>query len=144
MDPALLAGSDSDGLSVLDEADGVGLSIFESDESDLEVYPGLIGQLFVFGDDIGQEAVIYLAVVVSLLEGDAEYVLVLLLGAEVVRIDLYDIVPAVLFLTQYLKSFVSVSGSDYAIGYFIFDIGRGSRITGVAERRPVAIGAETV
>ena len=51
-----------------------------------------LGQVLVFGDQVGQQGLVDLEVVSPLLEGDAEHVLVLLHGGDVIGVDLDDVI----------------------------------------------------
>ena len=97
VDAALLACAHADGLSVLDVADGVGLGVFERDEGKEHIALRTLGQAFIFGDDVLEQALIDFAVVVPLLKGDAENILLLQRRGNIGGVDLHDIVPAALF-----------------------------------------------
>ena len=97
VDAALLARAHADGLSVLHIADGVGLGVFERDEGKEHIALCTLGQVFIFGDDVREQAFIDFAVVVPLLEGDAENILLLQRRGNIGGVDLHDIVPAALF-----------------------------------------------
>ncbi|CAN4039645.1 acetyl-CoA carboxylase, carboxyltransferase subunit beta, partial [Dysosmobacter welbionis] len=144
VDAALLACSHADGLSVLHVADGVGLGVFQGDEGHDHVPLGRFRQVLVLRDKVGEERLIDLKVVPPLLEGDAERVLVLLGGGDVVRVDLHDVVIALLLGFQYLQGFVGVAGGDDAVGHLIFHIPGGGGVAHVGEGRPVPVGAQPV
>ena len=78
MDAALLSGTDTDSLSVLDVADGVRLGVLQRDEGDNQVALGLSGEgLVLCGDVLKQGRVVQLDLVASLFEGHAEALLAL-------------------------------------------------------------------
>ena len=52
---ALLTGAHTDGLSIVDKADGVRLGIFEGNEGNDQIDLRTIGQLFLLGDDVLQQ-----------------------------------------------------------------------------------------
>ena len=144
VDAALLTGADADRLAVLDVADGVGLGVFERDERDDEVDPGLLRQLLRVRHEVLQAAFIDDAVVVALLEGDAEDVAVLVRGANVSFIDLHDVVVALLLGLEDLERLVGVARGDHAVGHLVLEVFRRGRVADVGQGRPVAVGAETV
>ena len=144
VDAALLSGADADGLPVLDVADGVGLGILEGNEGDDHVDLRLLRQIFVLGHEVFKQALVYAEVVMSLLEGDAEDILALLSGGDVIRVDLHDIVAALFLGLEDFKRLVGIGGGDDAVGDLVLEVGRGRGIAGVAEGRPVAVGAESV
>ena len=72
MDAALLARAHADGLAVLHIADGVGLGVLQGDEGEEHIVLGLLGQVFVLGDDVLEHLLADIQAVVSLFEGDAE------------------------------------------------------------------------
>ena len=97
VDAALLARAHADGLTVFHIADGVGLGVFERDEGKEHIALCALGQVFIFGDDVREQALIDFAVVVPLLKGDAENILLLQRRGSVGGVDLHDVVFAALF-----------------------------------------------
>lgn len=67
----LLSGTETDDLSVLGIADGVGLGVLKGDGSDGQVNDGLLGELGVGGgDNLGEGLRVDLDVVASLRKGN--------------------------------------------------------------------------
>ena len=95
MHPGLLSRADADGLSAFYIAYGVGLCVFQGDEGNHQVNLGRIRKLPVLRDNILQKVPVDLQVVMSLLKGDAEYLLALQGLRLIVRINLDDIVITV-------------------------------------------------
>ena len=109
VDAALLACAHADGLTVLDVADGVGLGVFQRDEGDEHIALRTLGQVFVFGDDVVEQALVDFAVVAPLLEGDAENILLLQRRGSIGRVDLHDVVvPPLCFVFEDGQRLVAV------------------------------------
>ena len=144
VDAALLTRAHADGLTVLDVADGVGLRVLERDEGDDHVDLRVLGQILVLRDDVREHVLIDHEIVASLLEGDAEHVLVLRRGGQIVRIDLHDVVVALFLGFQDLQRLVGVARGDDAVGHLILEVARGRSVAGVGQRRPVTVGAQAV
>ena len=144
VDAALLAGAHADGLAVLHVADGVGLRVLERDQAHDHVDLGVVGDVLVLGHDVGQQVAVDPEEVVPLLEGDAEDVLGLLGAADVVGVDLDDVVGALLLLGEDLERLGRVAGGDDAVGDLVLDVAGGARVAGLGEGRPVAVGAHAV
>ena len=74
----LLSGSDTDGLTVLNVAYRVRLSVFQCDEADDEVSESSLGECLVLGRDVfKQSGVVKTNLVVSLFEGYTEHLFAL-------------------------------------------------------------------
>ena len=144
MDAALLAGAHAYGHAVLYVADGVALGVLKRDEGNDQIYHSLFGQFLVVGDDVLQEGLVDLEVVVALLEGDAEHVLGLLRSADVIFVDLDDVVLALLLGPEDLQGLVGVARGYDAVGDFVLKIGSGRCVADVGQSRPVAVAAEPV
>ena len=144
VDAALLARTHADGLAVLGVADGVRLGVFERDERNDHVALRIIRKGLIFGDDVLQKGLVDLEVVASLLEGNAEDVLLFLRGGNVGGVDLYDVVLAALFRLQDSERLLAERGGDDAVGDLAFQIFRRRGVALVGERRPVAVGAEAI
>ena len=144
VDAALLAGSHADGLAVLHIAHGVGLGILEGDEGHDHVDLGLLGQVLVLRDDVGEQVLVDLEVVAALLEGDAENVLVLLGSGDIVRVDLHHVVVALLLGLQDLQGLVGITGGNDAVGDLVLQVPGGGGVAHIGEGRPVAIRAQAV
>ena len=144
VDTALLARTHSDSLSILDVTDRVGLCIFERDECNDHVDLRLFRQRMLFCDDMGKQRFIDLKVVPALMESDAKDILVFLRRGNVVRIDLHNIVAALFLGLKGLKCFVGIARGNDAVGDFFLEIPRRGSVTHVAQRRPVAVGAQPV
>ena len=73
MDTGLLSGTDTDSLTILDIAYGIGLGILQSDQCDLHIDQGTLRDLLVHSHDIGQQITVDVQFVTTLLKGDAVY-----------------------------------------------------------------------
>ena len=144
VDAALLARAHADGLAVLGVADGVRLGVFERDERNDHVALRIIRKGLIFGDDVLQKGLVDLEVVASLLEGNAEDVLLFLRGGNVGGVDLYDVVLAALFRLQDGERLLTERGGNDAVGDFALEILGGGGVALVGECGPVAVGAEAV
>ena len=67
-----VARAHADGLAVLHIADGVGLGVLQGDERKDHVVLCALRQILVLGNDVGEQALVNLVVVVTLLKADAE------------------------------------------------------------------------
>ena len=85
-----------------------------------------------------------LELVAPLLEGDAEYVLGLLRRGDIGGIDLNDVIVALPLGFQDLQRLGSVAGGNDPVGDLPMDELGGGLVAHVAERRPVAEGAQPV
>ena len=85
-----------------------------------------------------------LEVVPSLLEGDAEDLLRLLLGGNVVGVDGHHVVAALALGFQDSQCFLCVAGGDDAVGDLPGDELRGGHVAHVGQGDPVAEGAHPV
>ena len=144
VDAALLACAHADGLTVLHVADGVGLGVFQSDEGHDHVDLGSLRKLLVFRDDVGQHLPVDHKVIAALLEGDAEHILVLRGGGDVVRVDLDHVVAALLLGFQNFQRLVGIAGGDDAVGYLALEVLGGGGVADVGESGPVTVGAQAV
>ena len=144
MDAGLLSGPHTDGLSVHCVADGVGLGVFQSNESHDQVPAGGFRQGLIFGNDLVQKGVIDLKVVSALLKGDAEDLLVLLLLRHIVGVDLHNVIIPVSLGFENFQGLRLVAGGDNAVGHFPLDEGGGGHIAHVGEGHPVTEGAHAV
>ena len=144
MDAALLACAHADGLTVLHIADGVGLGVFQSDEGHDHVDLGSLRKLLVFRDDVGQHLPVDHKVIAALLEGDAEHILVLHGGGDVVRVDLDHVVAALLLGFQNFQRLVGIAGGDDAVGHLALEVLGGGGVADVGESGPVTVGAQAV
>ena len=144
VDTALLARAHADSLAVFDVADGVGLGVFERDERDDHVDLCLLGKLVILGDDVRKQRLVDLKIVPALLEGDAEHIFVFLRCGNVFRIDLNDVIAALFLCSEDLKRFIGIARGDDAVGDLFLEIQGGRLVADVAERSPVAVGAQPV
>ena len=90
VDPGLLSGTYTDGLSVLSKAYRVGLGVLESDQGYYHIADCRLGKFFVLSNYLGEQFSVYFEVVVSLFEHYAVYLLCLDLRANIFRIHLDD------------------------------------------------------
>ena len=145
MDTALLSGTDTDSLSVLDIADGVALGIFQCDKCYLEVTECLRSELFVLCRYILEELrIVEIYLVATLLECNTEYLLVLDWVRAVVRVNLYNAVVAFLLFLEYLKGFRLIVRGNNSIADLTLDEACCRHIYLVAECAEVTIRAHTV
>ena len=144
MDAALLARAHADGLSVIGEAHGVRLGIFEGDQRNDQVAHGGFRQVLVGGHHVPQQLRVDFEIVAALLKGDAEHLLALLRIGHEIGIDLHDVVIALALGFEDLQRFGLVAGGDDAVGHLALDHLRGGHVAHVAERHPVAEGAHAV
>ena len=145
MDAALLTGSDADGLSVLDVAHRVGLRVFEGNERDDEVTLGFSREGLVLRGDVLKERIIgQVDFVASLLEGDAEALLVLDGGGAVGGVYLDDVVGALALGLQHLQGFGRVAGGDDSVAYLPVDEACGGLVAFVAQGNEVTVTAHAV
>ena len=144
MDAALLPGADADGLAVLRVADAVRLRILERDEGEQQVVHGALRELFVRRDDVLQALAGDGQGVVALLEADAEDVAPLDGRRLIVGVDAHDVVVALALGAQYLDGLRRVAGGDDAVGHFGDEQPGRLGVADVAQRGPVAVGAQAV
>ena len=97
MNSRLLPRADAYRLPVRRETHRIRLRVFKSYERDYHILYFVFGKGFVFGNDIRQKFFIYLKLVSSLLESDAEYLLTLYRVGFIRRVDFYNIVSALAF-----------------------------------------------
>ena len=144
MNSGLLTCSYADSLSVYCKANGVGLSILESDKSDDKIANGTLGKILILCYDICEKGAIYLEVISALLKGDTEYLLMLNGSGNVIGIDLNDIIAALSLGLEDLKCLGLVAGSDDTVGYLALDKTCRSYVANVGKSYPVAKGAHSV
>ena len=80
----------------------------------------------------------------ALFERDAEDVLVFLLGADVVGVDLDDVVVALLLRLEDLESLIGVTWGDDAVGNLELQVVRDIGIAYIRKSGPVAIRAKAI
>ena len=142
---ALLSGTDTDGLSVLDVANRVRLRIFQRDEGDNQVALGLRCKgLVLRGDILKQGRVVELDFVAALLEGDAIDLLALDGLRFVCRVNLDDIVGSLALVLQNLDGLGGVVGGNDAVRDLALQQQGRCGITGVAQGNEVAVRRHTV
>ena len=100
VDAGLLAGSDADGLAVLDEAYRIRLGILQSDQGNLDIPDCFRAQVLILCDNISKESVVDYQILTALLKGHAEHLLALQLRRPVIRIDLNNDIIAVFLASQ--------------------------------------------
>ena len=144
VDTGLLSGTYADALSVHSEADGVGLGIFQCDQSDDQVDLRIFRDLLVLGHYVFEQAFIDFNVIVPLLEGDAEHLPALLFLRLILRVDGDDVVAALLLSLQDLQGFVRVTRGDDAIRDLSLDDVRRRRIAHIRQSDEITEGAQTV
>ena len=144
VDAGLLTRAHAHGLPVIGEAHGVGLGVFQGDERHDQVDFGGFGQVFIFGDDVLKQMPVDFEVVPPLLEGDAEDLLRLLLGGNVVGVDGHHVVAALALGFQDGQRFLCVAGGNHAVGDLPGDELCGGGVAHVGQGDPVAEGAHPV
>ena len=140
----LLSGADTDGLAVLRIRYGVRLCVLDGDEGDGHVETRLLGELLVLAQDVCEGLIGHLVLVATLLEGHTEYLLVLDRIRAVARVDLDDVIVALLLRLQDLECLLRIVRGNDAIGHFAVDDAGGRRITGIRQRDEVAIRRHTI
>ena len=105
---------------------------------------GGFGQVFVLGDDVLKQLFADFEVVPPLLEGDAEDLLRLLLGRNVVWVDGHHVVTALALGFQNGQGFVGVAGGDDPVGNLSFDQKSGIFIAGIGKGDEISEGRHTV
>ena len=142
---ALLSCSDAYGLSVLDIAYGVALSILKGYKGDDEVALGLVGECLVLCGDVLEECgVVESYLVASLLEGDAEHLLALYGRGGIVRVNLYYVVCSFALVLEYLQCLISISRCYHSVADLPLDKSGGGSVANVAQCNEVAIRAHAV
>lgn len=112
MNTALLSRTDAYGLSVLNVANRVALSVLQGYKRYLQIADRLRSECLVLGRDVLEELrVVEVDLVTPLFEGDAEDLLVFYRVRAILWVNLYDTVVAALFLLQDFKSLRLVSGA---------------------------------
>ena len=140
----LLACAYADGLSVLDEADGVGLGVFQGNQGDLHVALRVFRKIFIFRHDIGNEFIVDGKLLTALLEGHAKDLLVLQRSRLVVGVNLNDHIISFFLLLQNLQRLLCEARSDNAVGYLSLDDGSGVLVADVRQGDKVTEGGHTV
>ena len=141
---ALLSGADTDGLPVLYIADRVRLGVLQRDQRHDHIADRRFGELLVLRDQILQQLLINCEVIVPLFKGNAENILALLRGRDIVRVNLNHVVIALFLGFQDAERFLSIAGGNDAVGDLVLEIGGRRGIADIAQRCPVAVGAEPV
>ena len=144
MDAALLARAHADGLAVLHIAHGVGLGVFQGDERRHQVDFRAFGQLLVLGDDVIQVFLGNFQIISPLLKGHAIDSPALQRIGGIIGVNLNHIIVALFLGFENRKGLVRIAGSDDAVGHLGLEIGGGGSVAHVRQRRPVAIGAQTI
>ena len=145
VDAALLAGTDTDGLSVLDVAHRVALGVLERDEGNDQVALGLGRKGLVLGGNVLEEGgVIEPNLVAALLKGDAEHLLALYGRGGIVGIYLDDVIGTLALVMQYLDGLGSIAGSYDTIAHLALDEACGGGVADIAQRYEVTIRAHAV
>ena len=101
-------------------------------------------QILVLGNDVGEQALVDLVVVVTLLEADAENVALLDRLRLIVRVDLDNVVAALALGLEDLEGLSGEVRRDDAVGNLVCKVGSGVCVASVGQSRPVAVGAQTV
>ena len=117
VNPALLARTDANGLSILCIAHRIGLGIFQGDERDNEIPGSFGGNILIVRDNILQHICIYFYLIASLLKGNAVYILLLYRIRLIAWVNFNNIIIALAFALQNLQCFVRVAGRNYTVGH---------------------------
>ena len=145
MDTALLTGTDTDGLTVLNIADAIALCVFQCNQCDYQVTTSLLGKgLVLCGDILEQCGIGQVYLVATLLESDTEAVLALDGSRSVLGIYLDDIVCTLALCLQHLKSLGSIARSNDTIAHLTVDKTGCSLIAHIAQGNEVAIRTHAV
>ena len=105
---------------------------------------GALRQILVLGDDVGEQALVDLVVVVALLKADAENIALLDRLRLVVRVDFDNVIAALALGFENFERLVGEVRGDDAVRDLVCEVGGGVGVAGVGQRRPVAVGAQTV
>ena len=134
VDTALLSGTDTDGLSVLHVADGVGLRIFQGDEGNHQVALGLGGEFLVgCGDILEESGIVETDFITALFEGDAITLFDFHGCGHVRGVHLNDVVSTLTLFSQDLQSLFGVVRGNDAVAHLPFNQGGRSGITSIGE-----------
>ena len=144
VDSGLLPCTNADCLSVLCEANGVGLCIFQCNQCDNKVALCFLRQVLVFCYYIFQKSLIDGEVISALLKGNAENLFLFLHRRHIGRVDFYDIIVALFLCFQNFQCFLCIAGRNDTIGNLSFNQLCGCCITNIAERNPVPEGGHSV
>ena len=145
MDAALLACSDTDGLSVFHIAYRVTLCVLQCDEGDNQVALSLWRKGLVLCRHVLEERIVVeLDLVASLLEGDAEYLLALDGLRLVGGIDLDDVIGTLALVLQDLDGLRCEVGSYHAVAHLALQQLGCRGVAGVAQGYEVTIARHTV
>ena len=91
-----------------------------------------------------KQVLVDLQLVAALLKGDAEHILVLHRGGDIVGVDLHHIVAALTLLLQDLQGLVGIAGGDDAVGHLPLQQQSGFLVAHIGQGSPVAIGGHPV
>ena len=145
MDTALLTGTNTDGLTILNIAYAIALGVLQRNEGDNQVTSGLLGEgLVLCGDILKQCGIGKVYLVASLLEGDAEAVLALDGSRSVLGVNLDDIVCTLALCLQHLESLWGVTRSDNTVAHLTVDKTSSSLIAHIAQGNEIAIRTHAV
>ena len=142
---ALLTCADTDGLTVFDVANAVALRIFEGNQGNDEVALGVGREVLVDGRNVLEECrVIQFHFVPALFECHAEHLFTLDRCRGVVRVNLYDVVSSLAFVSENLECFLCVAGCNDAVAHFALDDEGCCFVASVAQGNEVAVAAHAV
>ena len=117
----LLAGTDTDDLTILSIGNRIGLRILQGNHRNLQITDCICRQIMVLGDDICEQRVIDLYIVSALLESNAEDLLAFHWIWNIVRINLNNVVHALLLFLQDSQCFIGIPWSNNAVRYFLLN-----------------------
>ena len=122
VDAALLTRADANRLTVLGVADGIRLRVFEHNQRHNQVALGIRRQVVIRGHEVVQQILINHKFIAPLLERDAEHLLVLNGRGTVGRVNLNNIVIALLLHFQQRQRLVGVARGDDAVGHLALEV----------------------
>ena len=105
---------------------------------------GLLGQVFVLGDDVLEHLLADIQAVVSLFEGDAEDIAALDGGGLIIGVDLNHIIASLALGFQDIQGLVGIARGDDAVGYLSGQEAGGIPVAHIGQGGPVSEGAQPV
>ena len=124
--------------TVLYEADGIGLGVFQGDQGDLHVALRGFRKIFIFRNEIGNELVVDGKLLAALLEGHAVDLLVLQGSGTVGFVYLNHHIISFFLLFQNLQSLIREARGDDAVGNLSLNNRSGVFVTDVGQRDEIA------
>ena len=144
MDTGLLSCANTDCLTILDIAYGVGLGIFQRNQRDQQVSLILFRNLLVVGDYIGQHLFVDLEEVVTLFKCNTEHLFPLQVCRTVCRVDLDDVISTLALGFQNLQSLRLIARCNDTVRNFTLDHLCSGNIADIRQRNKITVRRHTV